>query len=398
MGLALFLNLMIVLPCLGVNIREKDIRVVNHPAHSRITLEFSEQVDIRVVDGMDARDPFFFVDVYGALADFDERVLRPRGNSLKAIQIQNFAGGKVLRLVFFSHRKTVFRVFDERSKSVYPISVLQEKAFVPSARKTDFLVIEVGATEATVLPALLSRKRRVILDPGHGGTDPGAVSRPGAKPQLEEKNLNLEIAKRVQSILGENPNIEVLLTRYKDTNVSLKRRLDFAEEIGSERDLFVAIHVNAAKYHTRNSDARGVEFYYLSRTSNPDTRGIAEAENREDETKMDPRLSRQWDLIMKQLIQEFLEEFQALGIQACEGFDRAFKKDAYYGKYNRGIKSAAFRVLMNRVMPAVLIEVGFIDHPVESRFLANNEFQDRLAQLIASGVLEYFSQQDSISP
>ncbi len=394
MGLALFFAVLLHSVFAANSLTEEDITLYHKSSFSRAVVHFPKAVDIRVVDGLSNADPFFFIDAYGAAADFDEKNFAARSNALKALRIQHYKSSGVIRFVFFPTRKGQFRVYDQASKYVYPIGTLQEKQFVPAMQKTDRLVIEVSQNASVALPALLSSKRKVILDPGHGGSDPGAVSGKG-RGRLEEKDITLSIAKKVQAILSNNPKVEVHLTRNKDVYMSLHKRLEFAEKIGSDRDLFVSIHMNAARYHRKGSKvARGIEFYYLSRTSNPDTRGITEAENREDETKLDPELSRQWDIIMKQLVQEFLEEHQDAGIRACGSFQRRFLQDAYYQKYNRGIKKAAFRVLMNRVMPAILIEAGFIDHNVERKYLANSEFQDRLARLIANSILDYFAEED----
>lgn len=227
-------------------------------------------------------------------------------------------------------------------------------------------------------PAFLQPKyriRRMIVDAGHGGQDPGAIGRRG----LKEKIVALDIAKRLKLEL-EAQNIEVVLTRKDDTFVSLHRRTYVAN--GSDADFFVSIHCNAS----RSRGVDGFEVYHLRSTAEIASQAVADAEEPlplEEEAAYDPDSSSLravlWDLVHT----EHRVESSELARSVAWAMTRRLPTP------NRGVKGARFYVLRGVRMPAVLVEVGFISNAEEEQRLRSRDYRQEVAEAIAAGILAY---------
>lgn len=219
--------------------------------------------------------------------------------------------------------------------------------------------------------------RRIVLDPGHGGKDPGAIGWGGVR----EKTITLQVARKVAHYLKKwAPDLEVRLTRTRDEFVPLAERGEMANRWGA--DLFVSIHCN----YTRNQKVWGLETYFLSEAKTEWDRAVANFENGalryevEDEEILQDVLKG----ILSDLAQNaFLVQSQDLAVTLHETILGST------GQPDRRVRQAGFYVLSKAYMPAVLIELGFISHPQEARLLSNPSFQDKVAQGIARGLLRY---------
>lgn len=220
----------------------------------------------------------------------------------------------------------------------------------------------------------------IVIDPGHGGEDTGAIG-PGG---VLEKDLTLTLAEKLAVLLREEGGCRVFLTRTGDVYVPLEDRTLFANSHGA--DIFISIHANA----TPSSKVRGIETYFLSfEASDDDARRVAAFENNipgvSPAAWTDPQ-GRQADLkdiLMDLARTEAHHESSAL----AESVHTALVEAT--GKGNRGVKQAPFVVLTGAVMPAVLVEVGFISNPAEARWLADGAEQTLIAESITSGVLGF---------
>ncbi len=221
---------------------------------------------------------------------------------------------------------------------------------------------------------------RVVLDPGHGGRDAGAVGPRGT----QEKDLTLAIAKRARDILARRADLEVLLTRETDVFVPLQGRVAMANARGA--DLFVSIHLNAAP----SRHAIGTETYFLSAVASDDAaRASAEFENKslELEEKVPGAPPADLAFILGDLA-------RSASIKESEAFaanlqDRFISEAPSVRGINRGVKQAPFYVLVGAQMPAVLTEVGFISNPQQEAALRSPRVQDEIAHAIARSVLAY---------
>ncbi len=217
----------------------------------------------------------------------------------------------------------------------------------------------------------------VILDPGHGGKDPGTVNR---RYDLQEKEIVLDVCQRLRRVLAAERGVEAHLTRETDQLIGLRERVTRAED--RDGDVFVSIHVNGC----RHRGARGAEVFFLSLRGATDaaTRELAALENSAVPTE-DPMLGEiaglpfAVDLIQTDTIQRssLLSE-TILAVLGDSGLAAA-----------RGVKQANFAVLRSCRMPSTLVELGFISNPGDAKQLAKASHRQALAETIARGLLEF---------
>jgi len=220
-------------------------------------------------------------------------------------------------------------------------------------------------------------RRVVVIDPGHGGEDYGAVGKGG----ILEKDLTLSVALELERILRAALPIDVVLTRRTDTFVPLLERTEIANR--NQADVFLSLHSNASE-RSRHS---GFEVFYLDNTGDQSTKRLAERENKSlhihSESDMD------LSFILSDLIQGAkIVESQRLANLIYDS-SLSHLKQNYPAVRGLGVKRAPFYVLMGAHMPCVLIEMFFVDHPVDSRKLASPAFRNELAYGIALGVSKF---------
>ena len=215
----------------------------------------------------------------------------------------------------------------------------------------------------------------IIIDPGHGGKDPGAVGYRGTK----EKDIVLDVSKRLARKIERNSKTKVILTREEDIFLRLQDRTKFAN--ANEGDLFISIHTNAAE----DRRASGFETFLIGPNKNEAAVRVAARENAalELEGFSGKKLTNE-DLIKATIAQSAFaaksEEFASLVQNEIK--KRVQSKD-------RGVKQAGFYVLMGASMPNVLIELGFISNPNEEKKLNSSSYRDMLATSIYYAVLKY---------
>ncbi|MCM8781528.1 MAG: N-acetylmuramoyl-L-alanine amidase [Candidatus Omnitrophica bacterium] len=213
--------------------------------------------------------------------------------------------------------------------------------------------------------------KKVVLDAGHGGYDPGAIGRDGIK----EKYIALDITKKIKDLLEEK-GIEVILTRRDDTFIPLWRRTDIANSI--DADLFISIHANAS----RTRRLKGFEVYYLSETIDDDARAVAASEN--SIIRFDNESGYRYTDTLDTILWDIeLTEARRNSILLAN----CIVSEVDVGK--KSTKNARFYVLKGAKMPAVLVEVGYITNIDECSKLGWMEYRAKIAQQIANGILEY---------
>ncbi len=226
--------------------------------------------------------------------------------------------------------------------------------------------------------ALGLKIRTVVIDPGHGGHDPGAVGPNGVK----EKDINLKIAKELKRILdskGKEIGVEkVYLTRSKDRFIPLEERTAIAKKRGA--DLFISIHCNAS----RNRKAVGSETYVLSFTKNKRALEVAAREN----ATTTKRVSDLDDILKKYLLSSKIEESEKFAAYVQSSIYSTVAP-RYKRFKNKGVKRAPFIVLIGVDIPSILVETSFISNPTEEKRLNNSKYRVRIAQGIYEGIKRY---------
>ena len=214
---------------------------------------------------------------------------------------------------------------------------------------------------------------RIVIDAGHGGKDPGTHA-----GSLREKDIALDIAERVRDDLTER-GFEVIMTREKDVFIPLEQRAFIANS--READLFVSIHVNAA----RNRKARGLETFYLNLATSADAAEVAARENASSGMVRMADVRKLVDQIVNHSRKEESREL-ATTMQAAMAKSILGRENH---PLNRGVKTAGFHVLLGAQMPAVLVEVGFVSNREEARQLRSASHREKIASAIADGVNRY---------
>ncbi|MBN2781771.1 MAG: N-acetylmuramoyl-L-alanine amidase, partial [Campylobacterales bacterium] len=233
------------------------------------------------------------------------------------------------------------------------------------------------STTKDVTPKRADRDKTIVIDAGHGGKDPGAV---GYK-KYREKIVVYKIASHLKTILNSR-GYKVYMTRYGDKFVKLKNRTTFANE--KEADLFISIHANAVGKKNAN-DVHGIETYFLSPSRSDRAERVAATENSADLSDM--------NAYGKQSFLNFLNHHKIvasnkLAIDLQRGMLGALNKK-YDNVKDGGVREGPFWVLVGAQMPAVLVEVGFISHPVEAKRLVDDNYRKLMAQGMADGIERY---------
>ena len=222
----------------------------------------------------------------------------------------------------------------------------------------------------------------VVIDPGHGGVDPGALGR-----KSKEKDVNMSVSKMLASLINENyPEVKVIFTRTTDVKIPLVTRADIANK--ADADLFISIHSNASKKTTAN----GCETFTLGAGSSAEAKAAAMYENEvilsEDNFEemykgFDPHSSESY--IIFELIRSHDMELSAeLAQMVQDGMVKSSKLQ------NRGVSSAGFLVLHRTVMPSILVELGFITNSKDEAVISSKNGQKNLARGLFDGFKEYY--------
>lgn len=248
------------------------------------------------------------------------------------------------------------------------------------------LVIVLSAFLLAMPQAVAQKSKKkpftVVIDPGHGGVDPGALGR-----KSQEKNINMSVSKMLASMIDEKyPEVKVIFTRTTDVKIPLVERADIANRANA--DLFISIHSNAAK----SSSANGCETFTLGAGSSVEAKAAAMYENEvilsEDNFEeiykgFDPRSSESY--IIFELIRNHDMELSA---EVAQMVQNGMVKESKLN--NRGVSSAGFLVLHRTVMPSILVELGFITNSKDESFIASKDGQKKLAKGIFEGFSKYY--------
>jgi N-acetylmuramoyl-L-alanine amidase len=339
----------------------KNIRYWSSSDYTRIVIDLSGHVEFSK-NLLSDPDRIYF-DLKNTRLSKDIKTVFPVGDGmLKAVRAGQFDPDTV-RIVFDLEMIKDFNTF-----------------FLDSPAR---LVVDVQGTERIKKPEVVLTKRKIVIDAGHGGHDPGAVGPNG----LHEKDVVLDIALKLKEILVKDPLNEVFLTRETDVFISLEERTAIANN--KNADLFVSIHANASP----SRRATGIETYLLNWTNDEEAMTVAARENAISLKKM-KEMHKQMDLL--EMIKNDLmrENKRDESIRLAHYIQKSLISTLSRERNNRkridlGVKQALFYVLFGAKMPSVLVEVSFISNPGEERLLSNETYRMQLAKAISNGLNIY---------
>jgi N-acetylmuramoyl-L-alanine amidase len=222
----------------------------------------------------------------------------------------------------------------------------------------------------TLIRSLGLKVSRVVIDAGHGGKDTGSIGPTG----YSEKDLVLDVAKRLKTLIETEIGAEVVMTRNDDTFVPLETRTAIANQ--QEADLFISIHANSSKTKT----VRGVETFFLNFTTSKESLDLASREN----AGSDKSVHELSDLVKRIVLTEKVTESRELAERVQTAMSRAKGTGP-----DRGVKQAPFVVLIGANMPSILAEISFISNPDEEKVLRTPAYRQHLAEYLLDGVRSY---------
>jgi len=307
-----------------------------------------------------------------------EDVVPARADYVKSIHLAQKSPSTVRLTVevdFARVRRTqVFHVFDP-FRIVIDIAPAPKPPAKAAAKKPAVPRPAEPATSGYSLARTLGLGvKTIVLDPGHGGIDPGCLDPAGAK----EKDLALDIALKLRDLLRANTSLEVVMTRETDIHVPLESRTVIANQ--RQADLFLSIHLNAF----RSKNRRGVETFYLNFSADPTTNEIAAREN-----ATTTKTIGEMDKIVRKIVQNTkIVESRDLALKLQTGLVQALSR-RHSGVKNLGIKGGPFWTLLGCEIPSVLVEVGHLSNPEEGRRLQNADYRKDVARGIYEGIAAY---------
>jgi N-acetylmuramoyl-L-alanine amidase len=259
------------------------------------------------------------------------------------------------------------------ARSAPAATAVSPMSMVPIAKASLVAPDALDTPERMTSSAFPLSVRRVVLDAGHGGSDPGATT-----AQMMEKEITLDIGQRLRKLLEQN-GFDVVVTRDNDRTIALRDRALLAND--SKSDIFLSIHVNALEKYT---DSRGIETYYLGATSDPSLTALAARENRVSGYSVSD---------MRKLLEDVYadarrDESHELATAVQKKLFSSLRKDDA-GLENWGVKRAPFIVLVATDMPAILAEVGCISNEKEAAMLRRPEYRQKIAAALFEGIRAY---------
>jgi N-acetylmuramoyl-L-alanine amidase len=362
----------------------REVRFWKSQEYIRFVFDLSKPVEF--TSGKLSNPERLFFDLKNTkLAAGLKRVVDANSEYVKGVRLGQFDLNTV-RVVFdFSSQSYNFKILnlEDPARLVIDIFGSGQKALnkdeVKAAPEPEIDFIEPESRQQRFV------RKTVVIDPGHGGHDPGAVGPTG----LYEKNVVLDIAIRVNKILKKScPDYAVVLTRETDVFIPLPKRAAIANKLHA--DLFVSVHANASS----NRKARGIETYLLNATTSEEALRTAARENGVSFRKMKQNQN-EMDVILTSLASQNKrdESLKLAGNIQKTLVTRVSKRYPQTGNHGVGVKGAPFYVLVGADMPASLVEVSFISNREEEKLLKTEAYKQMLAQSIADGIHKYFSTQ-----
>lgn len=244
---------------------------------------------------------------------------------------------------------------------------------------------QADSTDTPEEPEVFKRRaaiETICIDPGHGGTDLGAVG----SLKVAEKDITLKVGKKLKQLIMSRMGLQVVMTREDDNEVSLNSRVSIANN--NKAQIFVSIHVNSSY----RKSARGSETFYVSlKATDQEAFQLSEKENKASEGLNDVGEDDELKMILWDMAQnEYIKESSKLAEFIQD------ELNVLLSTRNRGVKQAPFRVLMRAAMPAVLVEVAFLSNPHEQNKLQEDSFLDNVARAVYTGISRYITYHNSV--
>jgi N-acetylmuramoyl-L-alanine amidase len=345
--------------------------------NNTIIIKFDSHMDKSKMLFFEINNKGNYKDIYDFKANLHFKAPKLSLSTVKNAKIAQNRAGKV-RLVLEDTNKIYSNAYIRKGTLFIEVQknpqAIQKTSIVPYKKSNKIK----KSTPKQHQKTLYASSKIIVIDPGHGGKDAGAV---GYK-KYKEKTAVLKIAKILRGLLKKN-GYKIYLTRDSDKFIKLSNRTHFANKKGA--DLFISIHANASP-SSQKLTLKGIETFFLSPAKTAKAKRIAAKENRSAVTNMNDMSK---NTLLSFLNTTKIVQSNKLAIDIQKGMLSKIRKK-HKDTRDGGVREAPFWVLVGAQMPAVLIEIGYITNPTEADRLFNPFYQKSLAQGIANGVNNYF--------
>jgi N-acetylmuramoyl-L-alanine amidase len=351
------------------------VRFVSSGSYTRVTLLLSREARFEsgrlIEDAAKGLPPRIYVDVFGARLAMDaNEPIKVNDGVLRQIRVGQFTAEVV---------RVVLDLTSLRSHQIFLLPDPQRLVIDIQGRSAAETTVPVTPAR-TVLPPTEAAKgsppkiRKIVLDPGHGGKDPGAIGVDG----LAEKDVVLNVAKKLARKLQRDLGVATVLTRRTDAFVPLETRTAIAN--AEDADLFISLHMNASP----NGEARGLETYYLDNTTDEASIRLASRENATSRKNVSDLQFILSDMAQNLKLEDSITLAHRLHGSMVNGMSRKMPE-----LRDLGVKKALFYVLVGARMPSVLVEMFFITNRAEARAMSQESYQEAVVDALFEGIQQY---------
>jgi N-acetylmuramoyl-L-alanine amidase len=364
-----------------------NLRFWSNPSYTRVVIDVDKEVPythrLLKKDPAIGKPQRLYIDVDQARMGDNLKPMVPIGDDLLSDARAARHTADTVRVVLDIKSLDEFNIFSLKN----PFRIVLDINGIPrkraSKRPSNDEVVKPGGPmpKGSLAKQLALGVRRVVIDPGHGGKDPGGV---GYDKSILEKNVTLEVSRRLARLIQQRLGCEAILTRDRDVFLSLEERTAIANT--KSADIFISIHANAS----RNRRARGVETYFLNLATDDEAILVAARENATSTKNISDLEAILTDLMKNAKV----NESSRLAGHVQEALVRTLKPK-YKEIKDHGVKQAPFYVLLGAEMPCILVEIAFISHPKECQRLNTASYQEDVVDGIVTGIEKYI---EEISP
>jgi len=350
--------------------------------NNSIVINFRNKINKKTIKFFETKKKNKYIDIFDIKGKFkDASPIKLKMDNVNRIKISQYRYNTLRISVMDSYNLKTFYVINNKQiiikvipKKKYKYKKKHKKV---SKKKNIYKSKKVNISKSN---SFLNAMKTIVIDAGHGGKDSGAV---GPRRQYE-KTVVLGIAKNLYNDL-KSKGFKVYLTRSRDKYVSLRYRTRLANR--KNADIFISIHANAAR-KARASKAKGIETYFLSPARSKRAKRVAALENRGDMNSMSYSSK---NILLTLLNRSKITSSQKMAIDIQSHMLYSLRQ--FYGSkiLDGGVREGPFWVLVGAQMPSVLIEVGYISHPKESKRIYTKKYQKRISKAISNGILSYFA-------
>jgi N-acetylmuramoyl-L-alanine amidase len=346
---------------------------------NQVIVEFNHKVSKKHIKFSEKKVGNIYYDIFDLQGNFkDASPLKLKIKGIHKIWVSQYRY-RTLRISLSNdyNIKTIYRIVNNKIIiKAYPKKVKTNK----NTKKNKSIKI-INTNKSINKNIRYIKNKTIVIDPGHGGKDSGAVG----PHKRWEKNVVLKISKYLYSELRKN-GFKVYITRNKDKFIELKNRTKYANR--KNADMFISIHANSVP-KKKAKKVTGIETFFLSPARSARAKRVAALENKADINKISGYSSK--NAVLSVLNRANIKAAQKMAIDIQGNILFNLKK--YYGSkiVDKGVREGPFWVLVGAQMPAILIEVGYISHPDESKRISTSAYQKRIAHGIYQGIVSYFS-------